>query len=248
MKIYRRRFRISVSNRFAATANRTRLSYKIDEVWKHLSGEEVIEKIKHIALGLADLGVKAGDKIAIISENRPEWSLTDLAILSLRAVNVPIYTTQAVEQIRYILEDSGAKMLFISGKKLFKHAEEAIQSVERLEKIIFFDDDSLPENDNRALTLSEIEKRGMKPEKIDSQAFENYLKQIKTDDLGDNYLHFRHDRRTERRDADARKFCFKCRGNFQRFADQNILTVRLRFCHCRIFSSERFFTFFVPTA
>ena len=158
------------------------LSYKIGDVWKHISGEEVIEKIKHIALGLAALGVKAGDKIAIISENRPEWSLTDLAILSLRAINVPIYTTQAVEQIRYILEDSGAKMLFISGKKLLKHAEDAIQSVERLEKIIFFDEDAKPEKDNRALTLSEIEKRGEESDKIDSQAFENYLKQIKTGD------------------------------------------------------------------
>ena len=136
------------------------LNYKIGDVWKHISGEEVIEKIKRLALGLAALGVKAGDKIAIISENRPEWSLTDLAILSLRAVNVPIYTTQAVEQIRYILEDSGAKMLFISGKKLLKHAEDAIQSVERLEKIVFFDDDAKPANDNRAMTLAEVEKRG----------------------------------------------------------------------------------------
>lgn len=159
------------------------LSYKIADVWKHISGAEVIERIKNIALGLADLGVKAGDKIAIISENRPEWSLTDLAILSLRAVNVPIYTTQAVEQIRYILEDSGAKMLFISGNKLWKHAEKAITSVERLEKLIFFDDDAKPENDNRAITLSDIERRGTEADKIDSQAFENFLKQLKTDDL-----------------------------------------------------------------
>ncbi len=159
------------------------LSYKIDDVWKHLSGAEVIEKIKNIALGLADLGVKAGDKIAIISENRPEWSFTDLAILSLRAVNVPIYTTQAVEQIRYILEDSGAKMLFISGKKLWKHAENAIQSVERLEKLVFFDDDAKPADDNRAMLLSDIEKRGIEADKIDSQSFENYLKQIEETDL-----------------------------------------------------------------
>ena len=55
---------------------------------------------RRIAIGLSQLGVKAGDRIAIISENRLEWSLTDLAILSLKAVNIPIYTTQAVEQIR----------------------------------------------------------------------------------------------------------------------------------------------------
>ncbi len=159
------------------------LSHKVKDVWEKLSGETVIEKIKHIALGLADLGVKAGDKIAIISENRPEWSLTDLAILSLRAVNVPIYTTQAVEQIRYILEDSGAKMLFVSGKKIFRHAEDAIQSVERLEKLIFFDADAIPENDNRALDFQMLETRGRELEKIDSQIFESSLANIKTDDL-----------------------------------------------------------------
>ena len=159
------------------------LSYKIEDVWKHIPGAEVIEKIKNLALGLADLGVKAGDKIAIISENRPEWSLTDIAILSLRAVNVPIYTTQAVEQIRYILEDSGAKMLFVSGKKLFKHAQPAVESVETLEKIVFFDEDALPENDSRAIKLSDIERRGIEADKIDSRSFENYLEKIDTDDL-----------------------------------------------------------------
>lgn len=159
------------------------LSHKVKDVWEHFSGEAIIEKIKWIALGLADLGVKAGDRVAIISENRPEWSFTDLAILSLRAVNVPIYTTQAVEQIRYILEDSGAKMLCVSGKKIFKHAEDAIESVERLEKLIFFDADAVPADNNKALTLAEIEKRGQELEKIDSQIFENNLEKIKTDDL-----------------------------------------------------------------
>ena len=122
---------------FKKNAKPDALSFKIDEVWHRLSGADAIERIRRIALGLSRMGVKAGDRIAIISENRPEWSLVDIAILSLRAVNVPIYTTQAVEQIRYILEDSGAKMLFISGQKLWKHAENAIQSVERLEKLIF---------------------------------------------------------------------------------------------------------------
>ncbi len=159
------------------------LSHKVKDVWENFSGLAVIERIKRIALGLADLGVKAGDRVAIISENRPEWSLTDLAILSLRAVNVPIYTTQAVEQIRYILEDSGAKILCISGKKIYKHAEDALHSVERIEKLIFFDADAVPAENNKALTLAEVEKRGEDLEKIDSQIFENNLEQIKTDDL-----------------------------------------------------------------
>ncbi len=159
------------------------LSHKVKDVWENFSGEAVIEKIKRIALGLADLGVKAGDRVAIISENRPEWSFTDLAILSLRAVNVPIYTTQAVEQIRYILEDSGAKMLCVSGSKIFKHAEEAILSVEHLERLIFFDADAVPENNNKVLTLAEIEKRGERLEKSDLRSFEDNLSKIAASDL-----------------------------------------------------------------
>lgn len=159
------------------------LSFKVDDVWKHLNGSEAIEKVKRIALGLSALGVKAGDRIAIISENRPEWSLTDLAILSLRAVNVPIYTTQAVEQIRFILENSGAKMLCVSGKKLLKHAEEAIQSVERLEKLIFFDNDALPADDTRGLTLAKVEDIGREHEKIDANAFDGLLSSVESSDL-----------------------------------------------------------------
>ena len=162
---------------------RDALSHKVKDAWEHLSGATVIEKIKHLALGLADLGVGAGDRIAIISENRPEWSLTDLAILSLRAVNVPVYTTQAVEQIRYILEDSGAKMLFVSGKKIFRHAAEAIKSVETLEKLIFFEEDALPDGDNRALILDAIEKRGAELEREDEKTFENFLEKIEKEDL-----------------------------------------------------------------
>src|SRR5687768_13008335 len=159
------------------------LAYKIGDAWNYLSGTEAIERIKRIATGLASLGVKAGDRIAIISENRPEWSLTDLAILSLRAVNVPIYTTQAVEQIRYILEDSGAKMLLVSGKKLLKHAEAAIQSVERIEKLIFFDVDAKSSDDGRALSLAEVEARGDSYERDSGQTFDEILAQVKTDDL-----------------------------------------------------------------
>lgn len=159
------------------------LAYKVGDAWNYLSGIEAIERIRRIATGLASLGVKAGDRIAIISENRPEWSLTDLAILSLRAVNVPIYTTQAVEQIRYILEDSGAKMLFVSGKKLLKHAEAAIQSVERIEKLVFFDADAKPANDTRAMSLDEVESRGDSYERDSGQTFDDLIAQVKSDDL-----------------------------------------------------------------
>jgi long-chain acyl-CoA synthetase len=157
------------------------LAFKLGDVWQKISGPEAIERIRRIALGLKSLGVQAGDRIALMSENRAEWSLADLAILSVGAVNVPIYTTQAVDQIQYILEDSGAKMLFISGKKLLKHAEEAIRSAETIEKLIIFDDEAKPENDERALPLSDVELHG---EKNDcNESFEELLDLVKADDL-----------------------------------------------------------------
>jgi long-chain acyl-CoA synthetase len=159
------------------------LSFKIGEKWHHTSGSQAIERVKKIALGLASLGVKAGDRIAIMSENRPEWSLTDLAILSLRAVNVPIYTTQAVEQIRFILENSGARMLFISGEKILRHAENALQSIERLEKIIFFDEDAVSDNDKRGITLANVEKAGEAAESRGEIVFEKLLNDILPQDL-----------------------------------------------------------------
>ena len=159
------------------------LSHKVEDAWVHLTSAEVVKRIRAIALGLYETGVRAGDRVALISENRPEWSLTDLAILSLRAVNVPIYTTQAPDQIRYILENSGAKILFVSGKKIFQHAEAGIEGVESLEKLVFFDAADIPEDYPNAVALDALEKIGAEIDAKDRQVFDRLLNEVKTDDL-----------------------------------------------------------------
>jgi len=159
------------------------LCFKGGDVWHRLSGKESIDRVRRFALGLASLGIKAGDRVAIISENRPEWSLTDLALLCLRAVNVPIYTTQAVDQIRFILENSGARMLLISGRKLYKHALEAIRSVENIERIVFFDTAEIPNDERRAITLDDVTARGDEAFAIDERAFDEILSKVESDDL-----------------------------------------------------------------
>src|ERR1700754_1155186 len=67
------------------------MNHKIQKDWVSLTAEEAITRVKRMALGLAESGIKEGDHVAIISENRPEWSLADMALLSLRAVSVPLY-------------------------------------------------------------------------------------------------------------------------------------------------------------
>ena len=74
-------------------------NHRAEGKWHNIPAAKFVERVKNVALGLASLGVRPGDRIALLSENRPEWSIADLAILSLGAINVPIYTTQALEQI-----------------------------------------------------------------------------------------------------------------------------------------------------
>jgi long-chain acyl-CoA synthetase len=158
------------------------LNHKIGSEWINISAETFVERVRNVALGLAELGIKPGDRIALLSENRPEWSIADLAILSLGAINVPIYTTQAVEQIRYILTDSGTRAIFISNRKLFKHAEKALKGLDFLERIIFFDVPGT-EDLERATTLVSLEKLGQERSLNKPAAFGAYLKAIRPDDL-----------------------------------------------------------------
>ena len=113
------------------------LNQKVEGEWRHVAAKTFVERVRNIALGLAALGIRPGDRIALLSENRPEWSISDLAILSLGAINVPIYTTQAVDQIGFILGDSGTRAIFISNRKLYRHARAALADRKHVESMIF---------------------------------------------------------------------------------------------------------------
>lgn len=158
------------------------LNHKRAAEWLHIPAETFIRRVRHVALGLAELGIKAGDRVALLSENRPEWSIADLAMLSLGAVNVPIYTTQAVEQVRYILTDSGARTLFVSGGKVFKHARGGVEGVKGLENIIFFDEEAA-EGTGRAITLDALERRGAERDRLEPYAYEAYMSAGRGDEL-----------------------------------------------------------------
>ncbi len=82
--------------------------------WHPYTHADILRKVTHAALALKRLGVRRGDRVAILSENRPGWAIADFACLCLGTPNVPIYPTLPPNQIRYILADSGAKAIFVS--------------------------------------------------------------------------------------------------------------------------------------
>jgi long-chain acyl-CoA synthetase len=158
------------------------VSEKRDGQWVRISAAEFVRRVRHIALGLADLGINARDRVALISENRPEWSIADLAILSAGAITVPIYTTQSIDQIQFILRDCGARALLVSGGRVLKHARKGFEELGQLEHVVVFDSESargLP----GATTLESIEARGAAIDREDSSAFEELLARGRADEL-----------------------------------------------------------------
>ena len=84
--------------------------------WVPISTAELYRNVVGVALTLKSWGIGKGDRVAILSENRPEWTITDFAALSIGAVTVPIYSTQTADQTSFILNDSGAKVIAVSTK------------------------------------------------------------------------------------------------------------------------------------
>lgn len=85
--------------------------------WQSLSYRDAADKVARLAVGLKGAGLKPGDRVVIVSENRPEFCLADLAIMAAGGVSVPTYTTNGVDEHRHILEDSGATIAIVSGAK-----------------------------------------------------------------------------------------------------------------------------------
>ena len=84
--------------------------------WVPISSTEIYRGVVGVARALESWGVRKGDRVAILSENRPEWTIADFAALALGAVTVPIYSTQTTEQTAFLLNDSGARVIAVSTK------------------------------------------------------------------------------------------------------------------------------------
>ena len=87
---------------------------KRDGRWVALGYGELAEQVQDFSLGLLELGVTPGDRVAILAENRPEWAIADYACLAARCTDVPIYPTLPAKQAEYILRDSGSVAVLVS--------------------------------------------------------------------------------------------------------------------------------------
>ena len=124
-----------------------------------MSGRDVLEHVRDLSLGLCELGVAPGDRVAIVAESRPEWCLTDLAVLTAGAVTVPVYPTLTSGQTRYILNDCGATLAVVSDRVQVDKIAGIRAQLSGLATVVVMDTDNRtwPEG---VVTLAEVFARG----------------------------------------------------------------------------------------
>ena len=137
------------------------LQYKANGAWHSLSHRTVEERARRVSLGLTALGVRRSDRVAILSENRPEWAMSDYGCLTAGLTSVPIYPTLPAEQIPHILTDSGAAALFVSTPAQAEKIASVRQQLPALRHIISF---TSPAPAGATTTFEELLARGQADE------------------------------------------------------------------------------------
>ncbi len=156
------------------------LNYKSDGRWVPISSDEMLARAKNIAAGLHAVGIRRGDRVALLSESRVEWTLTDAGCILGGAIDVPIYPTLTAPQVRYILKDSGASALFIEGREKFDELKEILAECPQVKQIVYFDRAGIaPEG----LALSDLEQLGRQFQQQHPRVLDELARDITPDDL-----------------------------------------------------------------
>ncbi len=150
-----------------AAAQPNAFMHKAGGAWESLSHAKVLERVRRTALGLAKLGVVAGDRVGILSENRPEWAIADYACLCSGIIDVPVYPTLPAQQIPYIINDSGTKVLFVSTAAQAQKIASVRSEMAGLQYVIGF---SAGKEDGCDMTLAELEALGAADDKAETAA------------------------------------------------------------------------------
>lgn len=143
------------------------LQVKIGDRYEPISHRSLLERVRHVSYALGDLGVNPGDRVAIISENRPEWAIADYACLTSGLTDVSVYPTLPAAQIAYILQDSGVVAVFLSTAEQARKLASIRSTLPTLRFVISFD---AVEASLADVSMAEFERRGAATEPSDAMA------------------------------------------------------------------------------
>jgi long-chain acyl-CoA synthetase len=155
------------------------LRFKQGGAWHDVASEEFRRIAEELSMGLRALGLEPGDRVAILSENRPEWAYADIATLLAAAVDSPIYATLTPPQVLYILKDSEAKVIFVSNALQASKVAEVRPQAPGLRHVIRMDPDPVP----GTLSLEEVRALGRPALEKDKEAARKRAAEVKPEDL-----------------------------------------------------------------
>src|SRR3954447_6721122 len=139
------------------------LKYKDGDDWTEMSFEELGKAIREIAAGLIDLGIGPGQRVAIFSDTRMEWTLADLGGIVAGAQVVPIYQTASAEEAEHVLKDSESRLVFCEDEEKLEVAREASDGLD-VEHYVLFEGEA-----EGAMTLAELRERGSDDSAVDER-------------------------------------------------------------------------------
>lgn len=171
-----------VTKKFAGEP-RPILMHKVDKQYHGISFAEYRKNVELFAHGLASLGVKEKDMVAIISENRPEWVIADMAIVLLGAVNVPIYPTLTAKQIEFIFNDARVSAAIVSNQSQLNKVMKIRDDVKSLKKVILMTEKTDAPTDSMVVSFSKIYELGKETEHERKDFIERSVGRLEPRDL-----------------------------------------------------------------
>jgi len=152
--------------------------YKKDGRYVPISTADFGRQVRQFCLGLRELGLAKGEKIILLSENRPEWVMCDMANLCLGAITVPVYTTLVPEQIKYIINDSDARAVVVSNDEQWQKVEAVKSSLAQVRNFITLSDAAPP----GVLAFRDVMAMGEKLDSREPALFESLALAVKPED------------------------------------------------------------------
>jgi long-chain acyl-CoA synthetase len=165
----------------AASGKPDLLSSKVGNTWKPISARDFGYTVRALSLGLNTLGIQPGDRVAILSENRPEWAMADYAILCAGAWTVPIYPTLPAQQIVPLLQDSGARAVFVSNLEQLGKIMQVKAQCPALDHVISMD--ASPPGEPGFLTFLGLVDKGRPTLEMSPGVFEQRAARVKPEDV-----------------------------------------------------------------
>jgi long-chain acyl-CoA synthetase len=152
-------------------------------VWQGITWEEYYEQAKQVGLGLYSLGVRKGDRVSLLCQNRLEWVISDMGIMGIGGVMIPIYPTVPVSEVGYINSNSDAKIYIAEEKTAVQKGIETLEKCPDLKKIVVIDTQGVDMGSDLLMTFKDLKRLGKELDTKEPGLFEKLTDEVQIEDL-----------------------------------------------------------------